>query len=73
MEQYSQVNDTDRELCFQTLFIVYQLACQQIDISEFEIPIAHIINSFLDHEFRLHNQRVCIFINELLSVLLMSY
>lgn len=70
---YSQVNETDRELSFQTLYIVYQLACQQVDISEFEIPISHIVQSFLEIEYRVYNQRVCIFMNEFLSVLLMSY
>ena len=31
------------------------------------------MDSFLEVEFRLHNQRVCIFMNEFMSVLVMGY
>lgn len=66
-------NRLDRELSFQTLFVIYQLLCQKIDINPYLQPVIGIVEDFLANEFREHNLRVCIFLNEFLTVLGVIY
>jgi hypothetical protein len=66
-------NLLDRELSFQSLFVIYQLLCQKVDISEYLELVIGIVDDFLENEFKDNNQRVCIFLNEFLTLLGVIY
>ena len=49
------------------------MLCQKVDISQYLELVISIVDDFLENEFKEGNQRVCIFLNEFLTVLGVIY
>jgi len=62
-------NPYNREEAFQKLYMVYQLAMNDINLSPIYPDALYLIDSFIENEFRERNMKVVSFLNELMTVL----
>ena len=66
-------NPYNREESFQKLYLVYQLAMNDINLAPIYPDTLYQIDSFIENEFRERNMKVVSFLNELMTVLQVKF